>query len=113
MDEVEYIENLRVIRDKIKSVNNNSKFIFIAPWTSTDGDRVSRLSYKDKIEMNEDYSNALKDWVDGNGDIYVDANRYIEDHLEVYPDSKYMIDCIHPNYLNGVRLYSEAFIYNK
>jgi len=106
----EFISNLSILRDEIKKENPESKFIFIAPWTSTDGDRFSKLRYKAKIRLNNEYSKALEDWVKNNKDIYVDPNDYINSYINVYSQSKYLIDYIHPNSLDGVQLYSKAFL---
>ena len=104
----EYVANLQALRDAVCAVTPEAKFVFLAPWTSTDGDRVSKLSYRDKLAMNADYSAALKCWVQSNDDVYVDANKSIDYYLSHYPQSVYLIDYIHPNYLHGVALYSES-----
>ena len=105
-----YVENLQKLRDSISKNNPDCKFIFIAPWISTDGDKNSALKYRDKIAMNLEYTSALKDWCQKNSDLFVDANPYIAQKLEQYPRSEYLVDAIHPNGRDGVRLYSEAFL---
>ena len=110
MTEDEYLSNLRTIRDAIRSGTPDSQFIFVAPWTSVDGDQVSQLPYKEKVKMNNDYSTALKNWTESTGDVYVNANPYIDQYLKLYPHSRYLIDSIHPNYQNGIALYSTAFL---
>ncbi|MBP5469749.1 MAG: CapA family protein, partial [Candidatus Riflebacteria bacterium] len=110
LNSTEYVNNLQKIRNAIISLKPDTKFIFIAPWTSTDGDRISKLSYKDKIAMNNEYSSALKKWAESNGDVYVNANEYIDKYLNLYPQSKYIVDFIHPNYLRGIGLYSTSFL---
>lgn len=104
----EYVTNLQVLREAVRAVTPEAKFAFLAPWTSTDGDRVSRLNYREKLEMNADYSAALRVWAESTGDLYVDANQTIDFYLSHYPQSVYLIDYIHPNYLHGVALYSES-----
>lgn len=104
----EYTENLQLLRDAILARNEDAEFVFIAPWTSTDGDTVSRLPYPEKRAMNEEYSAALQAWADENGDRFVNANEIIDYYLDRYPQSDYLIDFIHPNYLHGVELYALA-----
>lgn len=42
--------------------NPQAKFIFVAPWTSTDGDGASALVFEEKIHMNEQYAQELGQW---------------------------------------------------
>lgn len=109
----EYIFNLKKLRDAVKNKNPAAKFIFIAPWTSTDGDFISRLSFDEKIKLNDEYSAALKDFCAANGEIFINANPYIDAHLKIYPHKNYLIDFIHPNADEGVKLYSEAVLLPK
>ncbi|MBQ6005763.1 MAG: CapA family protein [Selenomonadaceae bacterium] len=109
----EYIFNLKKLRDAVKNKNPAAKFIFIAPWTSTDGDFISRLSFDEKIKLNDEYSAALKDFCAANGEIFINANPYIDAHLKIYPHKNYLIDFIHPNADEGVKLYSEAVLLAK
>jgi fucose 4-O-acetylase-like acetyltransferase len=108
MDEQAYIERMQQLRDGILRAHPDAEFIFIAPWISTDGDAVSKLSYPEKLEMNRRYSDALKAWALANGDGYLDPNGYIGSVLELYPHSDYLVDYIHPNATAGVTLYSAA-----
>lgn len=110
MTKENYVENLQILRDSISKNNPDCKFIFIAPWISTDGDKISALKYRDKIAMNLEYTAELKNWCEKNSDLFVDTNIYIDKFLKQYPHSKYMVDWIHPNGRDGVRLYSEAFL---
>ena len=99
-----------MLRDEIVKNNPDAKFIFIAPWISTDGDVVSSLNYQDKIVMNDEYTNALKIWTQNNSDAFVNANVHISKYINLYPQSRYLLDHIHPNALQGVQLYSRAFL---
>ena len=112
MDAEAYIENLDHMSQSIRKQNPDAKFIFIAPWISTDGDQNSKLSYQDKIALNNEYTNILKSWCENNGYIFNNANIDIKNILDKYPNSFYMIDAIHPNSANGVSLYAKAFLNN-
>lgn len=93
-----------------KGITNyeDAEFIFIAPWTSTDGDPFCDLAYDEKMELNSEFSAALEQYCIDNGHMYIDANPYINEYLEQYPHSEYLLDHIHPNFTNGLKLYSEA-----
>ena len=110
MTPAEYVDNLQKLRDGIRAKNPAAKFIFIAPWTSTDGDSVSALPYAEKTALNDDYAAALKDWCAAQGETFINANRYIDARLKLYPRSDYLVDFIHPNADKGVTLYAEAVL---
>ena len=42
--------------------------------------------------------------------MFINANNYIENVINLYPQSKYLVDYIHPNAVCGVQLYSQAVI---
>ena len=109
----EYVANLQKLCDAIKEKIPIAKFIFIAPWTSTDGDFISKLPFDEKIKLNDEYSAALKDFCAANGEIFINANPYIDAHLKVYPHKNYLVDFIHPNADKGVKLYAEAVLLAK
>lgn len=106
----EYVANLQTIRDAVLAGGKDAQFVFVAPWTSTDGDRVSKLGYEDKMQTNAEYTAALEEWCKGNGDLFANANVLIDDYLGKYPQSDYLVDYIHPNATKGVELYAKAFI---
>lgn len=103
-----YTERLKTLADKLKKSNPQAEFIFIAPWTSTDGDPYCSLSYSEKIKMNNEYSSALEKFCKDNNYVYINANEYINSYINLYPSSDFLLDHIHPNSTSGVKLYSEA-----
>ncbi|MCQ2547980.1 MAG: CapA family protein [Clostridia bacterium] len=113
MTSKEYVKNMAKLKKEIQKKHPDAKFIFLAPWTSTDGDKAAKLDYEEKCRLNKVYSKALKKWAKKNGDLYVDANKYIERVLKLYPQSDYLVDAIHPNNTKGVNLYSKAFLLSK
>ena len=110
MTESEYVSTLRSLVNRVREHNPKAKFIFIAPWTSTDGDKNSRLNYADKMNMNKAYSRALAEYCAEEEFLFVDPNKRINAMLRLYPDSKYLVDFIHPNSAEGIRLYSETVL---
>ena len=110
MTSEEYTANLQTLQNAIKKAQPEAKLIFITPWTSTDGDVNSKLSFVDKMVMNLEYSVALKKWCSESGNIFVEPNKYIADTLNCYPHGRYLTDFIHPNGRQGVQLYSKAVL---
>ena len=108
----EYIDCLEVLRGEILKNTPAAKFIFIAPWTSTDGDKFDPLKYSDKLKMTKQYTDALKDFCEVTGDIFINANAHIDPILNVRLHRDYMNDYVHPNATAGVRLYAEAVLKN-
>ena len=106
----EYISCLNVLRTEILKNNPEAKFIFIAPWTSTDGDKISALKFSEKKAMNLQYTDALKNWCETTTDIFINPNPYIDKVLNSRLCSDYLNDWIHPNADKGVKLYSEAVL---
>lgn len=106
----EYVDNLQKLRDAVREKNPVAKFVFIAPWTSTDGDKFTPLNFDDKRKLNAAYTAALKTWCAAQGDMFIDANPIIDAQLNKFPRSDYLIDHIHPNAGKGVAFYSEAVL---
>ena len=106
----EYISCINILREEILKNNSAAKFVFIAPWTSTDGDKISALKYRAKIIMNNSYLAALKKFCETTGDIFINPNLYIKAALNRKPHKYYLTDWIHPNATEGVALYSEAIL---
>ena len=110
MDSDEYIKNIDKIVNLIE--NNEAKIVLIAPWYSLINDSISRISFKEKNELVDEYSAALESYALDNGFIYIDANNYIEKFLAFHNAFDYYADYIHPNSGQGIKLYSYAVVYD-
>ena len=110
MTSEEYIRRIDELKDKLSSKNGKARFVFIAPWTSTDGDPYSKISYDETVAMNNEYSAALENYCKDNSLMYINANPYIRNVLTVETDRTYLLDHIHPNAAKGVKLYSKAVL---
>ncbi|MCR5466051.1 MAG: CapA family protein [Lachnospiraceae bacterium] len=106
----EYVERIKSLRDALLARSPNSDIVLIAPWTSTDGDTVSKLSYSGKTVMTRQYCDALQRYCRDNNVKYINANPYIEETFKAMPASRFLVDYIHPNAGEGVRLYSAAVL---
>ena len=62
--------------------------------------------------MTKQYTDALKDFCEVMGDIFINANAHIDPILNVRLHRDYMNDYTHPNANRGVRLYAEAVLKN-
>lgn len=106
----DYAHNMEDIRTVLKNLNSCCTVIYIAPWTSFDGDLVSPLDYDEIINRRQAYTEALSQFASDNGDIFIDPNPYIDNVVGRVRQADYILDWIHPNVTNGVELYSEAVI---
>jgi lysophospholipase L1-like esterase len=105
-----YIENISAIAQHLSSLNPDATLWFIAPWISTDGDRVSSLDIEEVNAGRAEYSEALSDFCDETGAHYIDPNDYIASVIFTRPQSDYLLDWIHPNGTEGIYLYCEAVL---
>lgn len=110
MDPETYIQRLSELRTQILTAHSDARFVFIAPWYATDGDTVSKLPYQEKLEQYRSYAAALESWAATNGDVFINANPYLQQVLDLYPHRDYLLDFIHPNATAGVSLYSKAVL---
>lgn len=108
----EYTARIEELVKSLQKKNGSAEFVFIAPWYSTDGDPFCDLSFSEKDELNNSFSNALEEYCAENNYGYINANPYIADKLSKSPDRNYLLDHIHPNSTEGVKMYSEAVMLN-
>ena len=106
----DFINSIQTLKEIIKVKNPSARFIFIAPWYSTDGDKVSVLSFEEKTRLNDEYCSALEKYAKQNNDIFINPNGYIKEKLYENPQSRYLLDHIHPNANEGVIMYCEAVL---
>lgn len=105
-----YVAEIHKLKTDLAGKNPSAGFVFIAPWYSTDGDKMSQLPFPEKTALNNEYTAALKNYCQENGLGFIDPNPYIQAMLKVNPDRTFLRDCIHPNAGRGVIMYSEAVL---
>lgn len=105
-----YIGEIKRIKDALKTKSPKAEFVWIAPWYSTDGDPYTNLSYADKLKLNGEYSDALKEFAKSEGDGYINVNAELKHCFDTFPQSEYLLDHIHPNAHKGVMLYSRLVL---
>lgn len=105
-----YVSALDTLQKALLARNADAKFVFIAPWYSTDGDPFCTLPYKSKTALNEEYTAALEAFCKEEGFGFINANPGISEALQNHPDRKYLLDHIHPNAGEGVLLYTRTVL---
>ena len=109
MNSKSYIKQIEKIVKLCK--NKKSKFVLISPWFSLYNDILSKLKNKDKKLLIKKYSSQLKKYAKKNKYIFVNPNTYLEKIINKNKE-KYMVDYIHPNNKNGIKLYSKSIFVN-
>lgn len=105
MDENEFIDTMGEIVASVPK-NQNTKFVMIAPWTSLEDDSIS--TYAEKQEYIKNYSSALEKYCNSKGYLFINPNDIIMEAFKKEQPSKYLVDLIHPNSKEGIKLYSKA-----
>lgn len=103
-----YVERLGELVDAVRAGVPQSRFLFVAPWSSSTGDPASPLMVDEKRELGTAYTEALKSWCAAEGFGFVDPNRAIEDAVDHYPDSRYLVDAVQPNNTAGIELFARS-----
>lgn len=106
----EYKKNIRRLVSVIRRNNPDSAVILIAPWWSDDTyDRYCRPDCATKHRLYAEYTAALIEEADEDRCTFVNPNPTIWHKIRSGIQQQYLIDWIHPNAGDGIRLYSEAF----
>lgn len=107
-----YVRSLETLRSAICARRPDAYFVFIAPWLATDGDAgiIGGTKPPDTDEAYRKYTAALESWCEGTGDLFINPNGYIARQFAQSSPELYLLDFIHPNADNGVRLYAEAVL---
>ena len=102
----EFVANVDRLVQSVKAKHRAASFVFVGPWTTDHYDPVSALDEKDRMAMLVKYREALKTYADGKQYLYIDPNPEIDKVLRSEYAPKYLMDHIHPNADQGIRLYS-------
>lgn len=106
MDSAEFVENINTLINKITILNPNAKFVLIAPWLSLNNDPYTKLDVVKRDEMLLEYGEKLKSFSEKSGYLFIDANKAIHEEFLNSSTEEYLIDHIHPNAGEGIKLYS-------
>ncbi|MBQ9007624.1 MAG: CapA family protein [Atopobiaceae bacterium] len=108
MNADEYVARQRELVNAIRAVVPNARFCFVAPWTSTSGDLGTPLYIDEKTTLINEYATALEEFAKADGHAFVNANQGINDVVNRYVQSDYLIDAFQPNATDGIALYARA-----
>lgn len=108
----EYAGNVNKLISLIKKNNSEAVIILIAPWWSDDVfDRYCRLDNFKKHELYRDYTISLENMTDKWKDVFViNPNDAIWRNIKSICQQQYLVDWIHPNAADGIRLFSKCVI---
>lgn len=107
----EYGNNVNKLISLIRTNNTESTVILVAPWWSDDVfDKYCNVDGQTKHKLYKTYTDALKSVADDNGCMFVNPNPQIWNRIRLGCQKQYLVDWIHPNAADGIRLFSEAFI---
>lgn len=107
-----YVENINALIEKVTESNSNTNFILVAPWLALDNDPYTKLEVEKRDDMLKEYGQKLKVYCEKRGYLYVDANEEIYTEFLNSSTEKYMLDHIHPNAGDGIKLYSEKILFS-
>ena len=108
MNEVDFVENINEVCQSILEKQPSAEIVCISPWKSERFDPNCKVSLIEKEKLYEKYSSALKRFCEAKGFVYVNPNLYIESALSKRERRFYLLDHIHCNANQGIKLYSEA-----
>jgi len=110
MNESDYVANIDEICQSILEKQPSAEIVCISPWKSGRYDPNCRMTLVEKEKLYDKYGSALKKYCETNGFVFVDPNPYIEEVISKRDRRYYMLDHIHCNADQGIKLYSEAVI---
>jgi len=112
MDPAAYIDNIRILTEEILAADPSAQFVFIRPWPALANDPNSAMPPEDRDKMLEAYAAALESFCRSSQYLYIDPTPSIHDAFMHDAPSKYLIDHIHPNAVDGISLYSLSVLEN-
>ncbi|MDF2700965.1 MAG: GDSL-like Lipase/Acylhydrolase family, partial [Haloplasmataceae bacterium] len=110
MDSETYVKNINTLIEKITTLNKNAKFVLISPWLALNNDPYSKLEIEKRDAMLKEYGERLEIYSEKNGYLFIDANEAIYNEMQNSSTEKYMVDHIHPNANEGIKLYSKKVL---
>lgn len=108
----DYISNINRLVSLVRAGNPNAAIIFVSPWWSDDTcDKYCRMDCDVKHDLYQKYTDSLANYSKEIGRGYtINPNHVIWRKIRSECQHKYLVDWIHPNASDGIRLFSNAFI---
>ncbi len=110
INESEYVANIDEICQSILEIQPSADIVCISPWKSGNYDPNCKTTLAEKEKLYNDYGSALKKYCETKGFVFIDPNPYIDAAVSKRDRRYYMLDHIHCNADQGIKLYSEAVI---
>lgn len=110
MDSATYVENVKTLIEKIITLNKSAKFVLVSPWLSINNDPYSKLKTEQRDEMLKEYGDKLKIYSKENRYLFIDPNQSIYEEFMKFSTEEYLLDHIHPNAGEGIKLYSKKIL---
>lgn len=102
-----YINNIK----KIIDLNKDSKILLLSPWETYSNDKVIGEDIWYKKDLYGKYNSKLISLAKANNSIYyINPNRYIRKHIYYEGEEYYLLDGVHPNENEGIKLYSYSVL---
>jgi len=106
-DTFSYLANIK----KIISLNKNSKYILLSPWETYSEDTIIGEDVIEKKDLYGKYNSMLISLAKTSDNIYyINTNRYIKRHIYYEGERYYLLDGVHPNKTEGIKLYSYSIL---
>lgn len=103
-DSNDYIDNIKKI---ISYTNENSKVLLLSPWETYSNDKIIGDYILYKKDLYGKYNEKLIDLSEKNDNIYyMNPIRYIKSNIMKDGEEYYLLDGVHPNNNEGIKLYS-------
>lgn len=102
-----FVDMLEKITKQIKELSPDASFIFVSPWPPLDNDIFTILSSEERQELFAEYIEAERRFCEKNGHIFIDVTTDLTEAFSKDSYSKHLVDHIHPNSGEGIRLYSQ------
>lgn len=107
-NEKKYRQNINKI---IKELKSNPNIILVAPWETYSQDKIIGENILIKKDLYGKYNRELISIADKYENIdYINPNRFIKSKINIDGEETYLLDGVHPNKDDGIKLYSYSVL---
>ncbi|NLB78843.1 MAG: hypothetical protein GX796_08380, partial [Clostridiaceae bacterium] len=106
LDTQTYIDNIDMLIKKVQEQKPEAKFVLLSPWLALANDPYTAVPIVERDALLQEYGDALRACSQLKGHCFINPNPAIAEVLRRYVPTDYLLDHIHPNAAEGIRLYS-------
>lgn len=106
-NEKKYKENINNI---IKELKNKPDIILLAPWETFSQDKIIGENILQKKDLYGKYNKELISLAEKENIFYINPIRYIKAKINKNGEDTYLLDGVHPNKEEGIKLYSYSVL---